>query len=100
MHYFLTYHRPEEDQSHSHVEPNIFVQGTRLEMVDYFVYLCSTRSREGSFDSEINLRIEKASQVFGKIKNRKRSDRGITIEIKMRDYESCVLSTCLYPSET
>ena len=36
----------------SYVEPNIFIQGTRLDMVDSFIYLGSTLSRDEYLDSE------------------------------------------------
>ena len=44
----------------------IFVKKTRLEVVDTFVYLGSTISRDGSLDAEINLRTQIASTAFGK----------------------------------
>ena len=48
-----------------YTEPNILVHGIRLGVVDRFVYLGSTLSRDGSLDAEIHLRIQKASVVFG-----------------------------------
>ena len=59
----------------SSAEPNIFVQGTRLDVVDSIVYLGSTLSRDGSLDSEINLTIEKASKALGKLEDRMESDK-------------------------
>ena len=44
------------------VNPDIFVKETRLEVVDTFVYLVSTISRDGSLDAEINLRTQKPAQ--------------------------------------
>ena len=61
-----------------YVEPNITVEGNRLGVVDSFVYLGSTLSRNGSLDAEISRRIVKASTAFGKLKKRVWSDRGIT----------------------
>jgi hypothetical protein len=46
---------------HPYVEPNIFVEGTKLDVVDSFVYLGSTLSRDISLDSEIHLRIKEAT---------------------------------------
>ena len=33
-------------------EPNVFVQSTRMDMVDSFVYIGSTLSKDGSLESE------------------------------------------------
>ena len=53
-----------------YIEPNITVNGARLDFVDTFVYLGSTVSRDGSLDAEIYSRISKASVVFGKLEKR------------------------------
>ena len=73
-----------------YVEPNITVEGKRLGVVDSFVYLGNTLSRNGSLDAEISRRIAKASTAFGKLEKRVWSYRG----------EACVLTVLLYGSET
>ena len=83
-----------------YVEPNITVNGTRLDVVDTFVYLGSMLSRDGSLDAEIHQRIKKASTAFGKLEKRVWLDRGITLRTKLSVYESCVLTSLLYSSET
>lgn len=40
-------------------ETNMFVNGTRLEVVNTFIYLGITVSRDGSFDAEVYHRIGK-----------------------------------------
>ena len=82
-----------------YVEPNITVGSNRLEVVDSFVYLGSTLSRNGSFDAEISRRIAKASTAFGKLEKRVWPDRGITTNTKLSVYEVCVLTALLYGSE-
>ena len=77
-----------------YVEPNIFIQSTRLDILDFF--LGSTLSRDDSLDSEINQRIKKASKSFGKLENRMLSDRGITIKIKVCVYELSILLPFCY----
>ena len=63
-------------------EPNITVEGNRLGVVDSFVYLGSTLSRNGSLDAEISKRTTKASTASGKLEKRVWSDRGITTNTK------------------
>ena len=83
-----------------YVQPNIIVQGTRLDAVDTFVYLGSTISRDGTLDAEMHLRIAKACVAFGKLDKRVWSDRGITVNTKMCVYQTCVTTALLYASET
>jgi len=82
-----------------YVEPNIFINGTRLDVVDKFVYLGSTLTRDGSLDEEIAFRIHKATKSFGALENRVWSDRNININTKLHVYQSCVLTSLLYSSE-
>ena len=83
-----------------YVEPNITVEDNRLGVVDSFVYLGSTLSRNGSLDAEISSRVAKASTAFGKLEKRVWSDRGITTNTKLSVYEACVLTVLLYGSKT
>ena len=83
-----------------YVEPNIFIGETRLEVVDKFVYLGSTLSRDGSLDEEIAFRIHKATKSFGALEGRVWSDRNINTHTKICVYQSCVLTSLLYSSET
>lgn len=50
-----------------YIEPNIFVNGSRLEVVDTFVYLGSAPSRKGSLDVEVNYSIERVIETFRKL---------------------------------
>ena len=45
-----------------YVELNNFIKGTRLNVIDPFLYLGSILSRDGFLDSEINLRIINVSK--------------------------------------
>ena len=83
-----------------YIEPNIFVNGTRLDVVDIFVYLGSILSRDGSLDAEIYARIQKASVAFGKLEKRVWGDRGLTINTKVSVYMACVITMLLYAAET
>ena len=83
-----------------YMEPNIFVDGKRLKVVDTFEYLGSILSRDGTLDAEIRHRIAQASSAFGKLETRVWRDRGITVNTKISVYEACVLTCLLYASET
>ena len=72
-------------------EPKIVINDTRLDVVDTFVYLGSTLSRDGSLDAEIHLRIQIASVAFGKLEKRVWSDRTISLKTKIGLYKSYVL---------
>lgn len=61
-------------------------------MVDSLIYFGRTLSKDGSLDSEINLRIEKASKAFGWIENLMGSDKGITFKTELSICESCINS--------
>ena len=75
-----------------YIEPNITVYGTRLDVVDTFVYLGSIMSRDGSLDADIYSRISKGAVAFGKLEKRVWADRGITLNTKLDVYSTCVLT--------
>ncbi|XP_014770758.1 uncharacterized protein LOC106869505 [Octopus bimaculoides] len=83
-----------------YTEPNIFVNGTRLEVIDTFVYLETTLSRNGGLDAEIYYRIAKGSAAFGKLEKRVWADRDISLQTKISIYKACVLTALLYSGET
>nr|VZI50622.1 unnamed protein product [Spirometra erinaceieuropaei] len=49
--------------------PQISVNGTLLQVVEIFPYLCSTLSRNTKIDDEVANRISKASQAFGRLQS-------------------------------
>ena len=83
-----------------YLEPNIFVYGKRLNVVGEFVYLGSAVNRHGNIDSDIPLRIQKASAAFGKLENRLWKRREVNVKTKLDVYNACVLTTLLYGCET
>ena len=84
-----------------YTEPNIMVNClvNRLGVIETFVYLGSTISRDGSLDAEIHTRILNACAAFGKLEKGLWSDRGVTIRTKVTVYQTCVLTALLYSSE-
>lgn len=83
-----------------YVEPNIFINGQRLNVVDKFTYLGSTLSRNVVIDDEVNARLAKASAAFGRLYSKVWNRRGITTETKIKVYRAVVLTALLYGCET
>ena len=71
-----------------------------LEQVKKFCYLGSNMTASLSLDDEISARIGKAATTFGKLNKRAWNNKMLTINMKIKIYEACVLSTLLYGAET
>ena len=82
-----------------YIEPTIFVEGNKLDVVHSFVYLGSTISEGCSLDREI-FRIERASRSFSALNKPVWSQHGIKLHTKIIVYKVCVLTALLYASET
>jgi len=78
---------------------DILVDGNPIEYVEEFCYLGSIIQHNSSCDADIRSRIGKANSVFARL-NRIWKDRKLSQQIKMRLYESLILSTLLYSAET
>ena len=83
-----------------YIEPTIFVEGNKLDVVHSFVYLGSTLSEGCSLDREISFRTERASWSFSALNKRVWSQHGIKLHTKIFVYKVCVLTALLYASET
>jgi hypothetical protein len=81
-------------------EPNITVNGQKLQAVDKFTYLGSTLSRAVNIDAEINNRVAKASAAFGRLRENVWERRGLSRTTKLKVYRAVVLTTLLYACET
>jgi len=77
----------------------ITAKGTIIEAVEDFCYLGSYLSRTGNCDKERMIRIGKAASVFGRLVNIWKS-MNISLAVKIRLYESPVMSTLLYGAES
>ena len=84
-----------------HVDPgpNIQAEGSTIEEVTEFCYLGSVLSHDSSCDKDIKTRLGKANSNFGRLHSIWRS-KTLSIKIKVRLYESLILSTLLYAAET
>ena len=76
------------------------VNGTRLDVVDVFVYLGCVLSKYSSLDAEVYARIQKASVAFGRLERGVWNDRRLTINTKVDVYMACVVTVLLYVAET
>ena len=81
-------------------QPSITVNSEELKVVDSFVYLGSTLTRNGQLDKQITTRIAKASATFGRLNTRVWRQHGISIQTKFKVYRAAVVSTLLYGSES
>ena len=77
----------------------ITAEGTNVEVVEDFCYLGSYLSRTGNCDKECMIRIGKAASVFGRLMNIWKS-KNVSLAVKIRLYESLVISTLLYGAES
>jgi exonuclease III len=77
----------------------IMAGGQLVETVEEFCYLGSVISDNSSCDKDIKTRLGKANSVFGRLNTIWKS-RGLNCSVKIRLYESLVLSTLLYAAET
>ena len=68
-------------------------------MVEDFCYQGSYLSRTGNCDKECMIRIGKAASVLGRLVNIWKS-QNISLEVKIRLYESLVISTLLYGAQS
>ncbi|KAI8493291.1 hypothetical protein Bbelb_292950 [Branchiostoma belcheri] len=80
--------------------PAIHINGSLLAVTDRFTYLGSTVTNNMSLDVEISTRIGKAASVMSKLNKRVWENRNLTMNTKLKVYQTSVLSTLLYGSET
>ena len=91
-------HQPAPGKPYS--EPNITVNGQKLQVVDKFTYLGSTLSRAVHIDDEVIARTAKASIAFGRLHTNVWERNGIRLDTKLKVYKAVVLPTLLYACET
>lgn len=82
------------------LSPIITVNNHVLSNVTKFTYLGSTVDNTNSLDCELDSRIGKASTTFGRLSERVWKNKSLSLHLKIKVYEACILSTLLYGSET
>ena len=83
-----------------YIEPTIFVEGNKLDVVHSFVYLGSNLSEGCSLDREISFHIERVSRPFSALNKHVWSQHGIKLHTKIIVYKVYILTALLYASET
>jgi len=77
----------------------IQAEGGEIESVEEFCYLGSVVSRDSSGEKKIKIRPGMANATFGRLSNVWKS-KSLKLKVKIRLYESLVLATLRYGSET
>ena len=80
-------------------DADIFLEGAPLEVVQNFTYLGSILSNVGDIEKDVKTRIGKAYSVFRQLQTVWGS-KAISLTVKLRLYNSIVLSTALYACNT
>ena len=80
--------------------PNISIGDCTLDVVEHLTYLGSNISSNLSLDTDLNMRIGKASAAMARMTKRVWENTMLTIKIKTRVYQGCMLTTLLYGSES
>ena len=80
--------------------PIISLGEENLATVNRFTYLGSVVTHNLSLDEELAVRIGKAATSFGRLTGRVWGNSKLTLKTKIQVYQTCVLSTLLYGSET
>ena len=79
---------------------SITINDYELKVIHQFMYLVSTITNNLSLDAEINKRIRKVATTLAHLTSRVWTNPKLTVKTKMAVYNSCILSTLLYGSET
>ncbi|XP_014775124.1 uncharacterized protein LOC106872601 [Octopus bimaculoides] len=86
------------DQTTSDI-PGIHTGDHRLQERKRFTYLGSTVTYNLSLDTELNIRIAKATAVMAELSKRAWDNNKLNKTTNMKIYQSCILSTLRYGSE-
>uniref|UniRef100_A0A0G4HN64 C2H2-type domain-containing protein n=1 Tax=Chromera velia CCMP2878 TaxID=1169474 RepID=A0A0G4HN64_9ALVE len=78
----------------------ISINGQPLQEVQEFRYLGGMISNDGSLDPEINLRIQRAGMVWGRLQGEVWQKGGLIAQTKMHLFRGAVLPALLYRAET
>ncbi|BHF63737.1 hypothetical protein SprV_0200673100 [Sparganum proliferum] len=96
----MVMHQPPPNTAPPPNAPQISVNGTQLQVVENFLHLGSTLSRNTKIDDEVVRRILKSSQAFGHLQSTVWNRHGLQLSTKLEMYKAGILLTPLYGAET
>jgi hypothetical protein len=79
---------------------NINIRNQKIETADSFTYLGCTITKDQRHDTEISVRIAKASKAFNMLRHSIWHRKSVSITARLRIFRACVLPVLLYGSET
>nr|VZI48150.1 unnamed protein product [Spirometra erinaceieuropaei] len=74
----------------------ISVTGTQLQVIEIFPYLGRTFSRDTKIDGEVDSRISKTSQAFGRLQSTVWNRHGLQLSTKLKMFKAVILPTLMY----
>ena len=77
----------------------IGLEGGDIEAVNEFPYLGSPMARSGRMDVDIDRRVAQVSKPFGALRKAVFMDRNLSLSIKKRIYNACVISVLMHGAE-
>ena len=93
----VLYHPPpREAYSPSHIS----IDGTNLNAVEHFTYLCSVISNDATVSKDLDNRLSKASSSFGRLSKRVWQSHSLRLSTKIQVYRAVVVPTLLNGAET
>ena len=79
---------------------NINIRNQKIETVDSFTYLGCTVTKDQRYDTEISVRLAKASKASNALRHVIWHRKSVSITARFRIARACVLPVLLYGSET
>ena len=79
---------------------HISIDGTNLNAVQHFTYLCSVISNNATVSKDLDNRLSKASSSFGKLSKRVWQSHSLRLSTKIQVYKAVVVPTLLCGAET
>ena len=80
--------------------PHISIDGTNLDAVEHFTYLGSVISIDVTVSKDLDNRLSKASNSFGRLSKRVWQSHSLRLSTKLLEYRAVVVTTVLYGAET
>jgi hypothetical protein len=79
---------------------NINIRNQKIETADSFTYLGCTITKDQQHDTEISVRLTKASKAFNSLRHAIWHRKSVSITARVRIFRACIIPVLLYGSET